>query len=196
MFSLANHEKSKKHKENLAVLKLVLQEEEAENIAQPLSDSDSSYSKLSEDLILDSNSRQHDTIGDIHSSSSDTHSDKGDDTNCDMDGHSCQGDRHSSKEQSRHKTNDITKQLSSNDHSRIVENDSTLSASNRDEEIKSCESDVDNDDDFLLLAQNKKRQKESQLLDDLEDEIGLVSVTVEKSEEHSTSHQRYKSFCT
>jgi len=185
--SLANHEKSKKHKENLTALKLILQEEEevVENATHLSSDSDSG---LSEDLLLD---RQCDTVGGIQYSNSDMNSDKRDySTHGDVVKHDSNGERHSDKGESRHEPNNITK--TSNDSSRLAENDSTPLANNGDEESKSCEN-VDNDDGLLLLAQ---RQKESQPLDNLEDEFGLTSVAAEKSEEPSSLQQRYKNLCT
>ena len=60
--SMANHEKSKKHKENLAALKLILQEETGG--IQSLSDSDGSYS-------VDDSTAKCDRLSD----NSDTHSD-------------------------------------------------------------------------------------------------------------------------
>ena len=199
MFSLANHEKSKKHKENLEALKLILQEEEeiVENATHLANDSDSSDSELSEDLLLDNSDRQYGTVGGIHYSGSDTNSDKRDDgthsDTGDVVEHGSDWDRHNDKSGSRHEPNNITK--ISNDSSKLAENDSIPLANNGDEESKSCEN-VDNDDGLLQLAQNKKRQKENQPLDNLGDEFGLISVAAEKSEEPSSLQQRYKNLCT
>jgi len=69
--SLANHEKSKKHKENLAALKLILQEETGGT--QSLSDSDGSCSEDDSTLQCDKLSDNSDT----HSDTVDGHGDTG-----------------------------------------------------------------------------------------------------------------------
>ena len=192
LFSLANHEKSKKHKENLAALKLVLQEEE-DSKPQPLSDGTGSDSEL--DLIVDNDGRENDISADsdsnVHSEkNSGTHNVRGGDRCDDINRHSDQQkDRDSNEEESRQEAN-VMEQFSSNDTCKVVENDITLNRG----ENRSSDEGVGNDEDFgneedLLFLTQKKRQKESsQPLDDLED---LISVTADKSEEHSSQHQRY-----
>ena len=69
MFSMANHEKSKKHKENLAALKLILQEETEGT--QSLSDSDGFCS--ADDFAI-----KCDRLSDTCSDTVDGHSSTGD----------------------------------------------------------------------------------------------------------------------
>ena len=124
--SMANHEKSKKHKENMAALKLILQEETRGT--QSLSDSDGSHS-------VDDYNAKCDRL----SNNSDTHSDT-------VDGHGDKGnDRHGNTELS-----DTTQQLPSNTtNDRLIDKDSVPSTD------KEVDNDgiisEDEDDDILLL---------------------------------------------
>ena len=78
MCSMANHKKSKKHKENLAALKLILQEETERT--QSLSDSDGSYSADDSTTKCDRLSDtvdEHDDTVDGHDDTVDGHGDTG-----------------------------------------------------------------------------------------------------------------------
>ena len=71
---MANHEKSKKHNENLAALKLILQEETEGT--QSLSDSDGSYSVDDSTAKCDRLSDNSDTHGDTVDGRGDTGNDR------------------------------------------------------------------------------------------------------------------------
>ena len=133
MSSMANHEKSKKHKENLAALKLILQEETGGT--QSLSDSDGSYS-------VDDSTAKCDRLSD----NNDTHSDT-------VDGHGDTGnDIHANRGLS-----DTTQQLPNNTTNDRLDNHSVPSTDkgpNNDSMISE-----DEDDILLLLAKNKTKNK-------------------------------------
>ena len=161
--SLANHEKSKKHKENLAALKLILQEETGG--VQSLSDSDGSYS-------VDNFTAKCDRLSD----NSDTHSDT-------VDGHGDTGnDRHANRGLS-----DTTQQLPNNTSNDRLDNHSVPSTDkgpNNDSMI----SEDEEDDILLLLAKNKTKQASGYH----EEQFELVSKeTSNKPQENTTQDKRY-----
>ena len=164
--SMANHEKSKKHKENMAALKLILQEETGGT--QSLSDSDGSYS-------VDDYNAKCDRL----SNNSDTHSDT-------VDGHGDKGnDRHGNMELS-----DTTQQLPSNTtNDRLVDKDSVPSTDKEVDNDGIISEDEDEDDDILLLLAKNKAKQTSGFH---EDKFELASKeTSNKSQDNVTQDERY-----
>ena len=164
---MANHEKSKKHKENLAALKLILQEE-AEG-TQSLSDSDDYYS-------VDDSATKCDRLSDT------------------VDGHVDTGDnKYANRELP---VSDTTQQLPSNaSNDRLQDNSSVLSVDK--EGNDSIIAEDEEDDMLLLLAKNKTKQTAEKFSSYHEDHCEPVSKTTAtaKPEETTVQDERYKSHC-
>ena len=135
---MANHEKSKKHKENLAALKLILQEEIEET--QSLSDSDGSCS-------VDDSTVKCDRLSD----NSDTHDDTVDGLDDTCAGNNSHGDRELS---------DTTQQLPNNTTSDRIKDNHSVASTDKGADNDSITSEDEEDDILLLLAKNKTKQAE------------------------------------
>ena len=158
---MTNHEKSKKHKENLAALKLILQEE----TGGTLSDSDDSYS-------VDDTTAKCDRLSDNSDTHSDTHSDT-------VDGH---GDTGNDNRELSGTTQQLPNNTASDKHSvsstdKGADNDS-INSEHEDEE----------DDILLLLAKNKTKQASGYHEDKFE---LVTKETSDKPEESITQDERY-----
>ena len=164
---MANHEKSKKHKENLAALKLILQEETEGT--QSLSDSDDYYS-------VDDSATKCDRLSDT------------------VDGHVDTGNnKHANRELP---VSDTTQQLPSNtSNDRLQDDTSVLSVDKEDND--SIISEDEEDDILLLLAKNKTKQTAEKLSSYHEDHCEPVSKTTAtaKPEETTVQDERYNSHC-
>ena len=164
---MANHEKSKKHKENLAALKLILQEETEGT--QSLSDSDDYYS-------VDDSATKCDRLSDT------------------VDGHVDTGNnKHANRELP---VSDTTQQLPSNtSNDRLQDDTSVLSVDKEDND--SIISEDEEDDILLLLAKNKTKQTAEKLSSYHEDHCEPVSKTTAtaKPEESTIQNERYNSHC-
>ena len=164
---MANHEKSKKHKENLAALKLILQEETEGT--QSLSDSDDYYS-------VDDSATKCDRLSDI------------------VDGHVDIGDnKHANRE---FPVSDTTQQLPSNtSNDRLQDDTSVLSVDKEDND--SIISEHEEDDMLILLAKYKTKQRAEKLSSYHGDHCELVSKTTAtgKPEENTAQDERYNSHC-
>ena len=162
---MANHEKSKKHKENLAALKLILQEETEGT--QSLSDSDDYYS-------VDDSATKCDRLSDT------------------VDGHVDTGsNKHANRELL---VSDTTQQLPSNtSNDRLQDDSSVLSIDQEDND--SIISEDEEDDILLLLAKNKTKQTAEKLSSHHEDHCEPVSKTTAtvKPEESTIQDERYNS---
>ena len=124
--SMANHEKSKQ-KENLAALKLILQEETEGT--QSLSDSDDYYS-------VDDSATKYDRLSDT------------------VDGHVDTGDnKHANRE---FPVSDTTQQLPSNTSNDRLQNDTSVLSVHK-EDNDSIISEDEEDDMLLLLTKNKTK---------------------------------------
>ena len=152
---MANHEKSKKHKENLAALKLILQEETEGT--QSLSDSDGSCS-------VDDFTVKCDRL-----SLSDT-----------VDGH---GDTGNDRELS-----DTTQQLPNNTTSDRLEDNCSVTSTDKGANNDSITSEDEEDDILLLLAKNKANQAEK-LSGYHDDKFELE--TPNEQQENITQDERY-----
>ena len=162
---MANHEKSKKHKENLAALKLILQEETEGT--QSLSDSDDYHS-------VDDSATKCDRLSDT------------------VDGHVDTGNnKHANRELP---VSDTTQQLPSNtSNDRLQDDTSVLSVDKEDND--SIISEDEEDDILLLLAKNKTKQTAEKLSSYHEDHCEPVSKTTAtaKPEESTIQDERYNS---
>ena len=167
VFSMANHEKSKKHKENLAALKLILQEETEGT--QSLSDSDGFCSA---DDFATKCDRLSDTCSDT------------------VDGHGSTGDNRELP------VSDTTQQLPSNTSNDRLQDDSSVVSIDK-EDNDSIISEDEEDDILLLLAKNKTKQTAEKFSGYHEDHCELVSKTTAtaKPEENTTQEERYNSYC-
>ena len=162
---MANHEKSKKHKENLAALKLILQEETEGT--QSLSDSDDYYS-------VDDSAMKCDRLSDT------------------VDGHvDTEDNKHANRELP---VSDTTQQLPSNtSNDRLQDDTSVLSVDKEDND--SIISEDEEDDILLLLAKNKTKQTAEKFSSYHEDHCELVSKTTAtaKPKESTIQDERYNS---
>ena len=164
---MANHEKSKKHKENLAALKLILQEETERT--QSLSDSDDYYS-------VDDSATKCDRLSDT------------------VDGHvDTEDNKHANRELP---VSDTTQQLPSNtSNDRLQDDSSVLSIDQEDNDSIISEHEEDDICMLLLLAKNKTKQTAEKLSSYYEDHHELVSkaTTTAKPEETIIQDERYNS---
>ena len=164
--SMANHEKSKKHKENLAALKLILQEETGRT--RSLSDSDGS-------CTVDDSTIKCDRLSD----NSDTHGDT-------VDGQGDTGnDRHGDREFS-----NTTQQLPNYTTSDGLEDSHSVASTDKGAVNDSIVSEDEEDDILLLLAKNKTKQVEKLSSYDY-DKFELE--TSNKQQENITQDERYDS---
>ena len=164
---MANHEKSKKHKENLAALKLILQEETGG--IQSLSDSDDYYS-------VDDSATKCDRLSDTVDGYVDTEDNK-----------------HANRELP---VSDTTQQLPSNTSNDRLQDDSSVLSIDK-EDNDSIISEDEEDDILLLLAKNKTKQTAEKFSSYHEDHCESVSKTTAtaKPEETTVQDERYNSHC-
>ena len=164
--SMANHEKSKKHKENLAALKLILREETGGR--QSLSDSDGSYS-------VDDSTAKCDRLSDTCSDTVDGHGNTGD-------------NRRANRELP---VSDTTQQLPNNTSDDRLEDNSSVPSTDKGDN-DNITSEDEEDDILLLLAKNKTKQAEK-LSSYHDDQFELVSkATTDELQENTTqNNERY-----
>ena len=127
--SMANHEKSKKHKENLAALKLILQEETG-----------GTQSPDSTNCVDNTTAAKCDRLSD----NSDTHSDT-------VDGYDDTGNDN-------RELSDTTQQLPSNTTSDTLVDKHSVPSTDKGADNDSVNSEDEEDDILLLLAKNKTKQ--------------------------------------